>query len=1129
MSELANPTLWRTRPQKVLGYLYVDDPPVVYSRRVNQATFSYPINYVEYDNPDANSGTHTNVLDGMTIKVSSSGGVFKAFLRAKPSGDHQLYFGHVSRGECEFADNDRLEVMDDYRPFAKIPFIEPTGVIRKDWNNYYDGENLNPLPVANAGVWYAGFINPTTVSVPFTPTASFAVDDGGSLPSQAWAFPGGTPSSATTANHAGVTFSQGRRWVLKTVTDNNGNTHTAKALIATLPRTGAGSPTPVAMASLQGSVENGWTARFELLGTNLTESDFPDGSPVIFFTEEKRGSTSGSLAGQAGREHVKFCGWIVGLETTANSDGTSDLMIECAGPLAYMKTNPAFDQVLERATTPDNWQQMANLNWWKALLHWLYWHSTLLEITDIEQSPYYDALPAMFLPARAGSLYDQIQFVCEATNGNFTCDKQGIFYARRWPQTMTDAEKATLDTIVDLDAADWTGEIQLGRKFRDKVGWLRGYAVVASTSAVLGAAAIAPGDTPGQGVSQDTLDQWLVLSQSEFNTRLGRMFAYRNSDDDPIQLSIMNMGGVADPAWQEWVTFTLSSGANKRGINYSGARFWLTNVTIAYDWRNGTSQERWTLDREVGGSTATTVNLPSEDDGTDITSQPPPDWTPPPEIIPGVIGDDGTGAEIISGVAVAWGNPTLITIDRQNPGWAVLHDPTGEITQSVVGDEYSPYYATGRGNLNLYALTDAALYRIINALGPSPTITEQEALVGFTLLRLVRGVNGGIAAYGAREYSTSETLFDTVVCDSTNDTPSPSDATTLTSTYRIVVTGLYEVDTLGGGAGAFNDAFYSQWPTPGGAWNGPFDQFEMDGAETVDPLPAFDAGHTYEFFRDGTGSPFTFRIDDSDRGDNDGALTFTIYVTGLADAMAIANSSNSGATVNYIQVGTALLDGPGAFDADDFNLGTYVAVGTDGTGAELYCTQEYNDTVGDLISGVTNAGSGVEFNLVRIPYRRFGGTTLNNDATALRVLWGADDEVSGETLWWGLLNTTTNTMSSITAVTPNDGSENFAPIGPNCLEILASNPDIWVAFMAGVTSGDVWRLRTEDAGATWDFLEMADYSHIQWGTSGNQSLWFAGADGIGKTDDRGDTDEDRTGDAQIVSSITTFRGAFSIR
>lgn len=1142
MPAVANPTLWRTKPQKVRGYLYIDNPPVVFARRVNQATFNYPLEVVAYDNPDSSSTVYADVVAGMTLKVSDSSGVFKAFLRVRAIGDTYIFFGHVSPGECQFADNDRLEVLDDKRGFAEIPYIEPTGVIRKDWNNYYNGQNLNPPPIANAGVWFAGFVDSVTgeVEVDFTPMTSFAVDDGASISSQAWDLQDGTPSTATTATVADVVYEAGRRWISKTVTDSNGNTHTAWALVATLT---PDDVTPVTLASLQGSVDNGWTAKFELAGTSLTAADFPDGAPVIFFTDEKRGATVGSIAGQAGREHVKFCGWIINLDTSANDDGTSDLTITCAGPLAYMKTQPGFDQILERVTTPDNWQAMANLNWWKALIHWLFWHSNLLDFCDIERSPYYDLLPVMFMPAQSGTLANQVQFVAESTWGNFTCDKQGIFYARRWPQTMTSAEKTALATIIALGASDWTGEIRLGRVFRDKVGWLRGYPLLASASVISSIQVIAPGVTPGQGVSQDTVDQRIVVTEAEGEERFGLLYAYRNTDDEPITLKILHMGGVADPAWQEWVTLTLAAASNKRGLSYSAARFWVSQVTMAYDWRNGTSAETWTLEKEVTGAAGTTVPLPNEDDGTTVISQDPPTWTDPPVLIPEVTQTDNTMDELPSGVAVAWGNPTLITTQRQAPGWAVLHDPAGEVSQQVVGDEHCPYYATGRGSLDLFILTDAALYYAEDCLSQAPTITNQAALDDYTILRLVRGVAGGVAVYGPAISTSSGDLTLTF------DDPGGTDEDFTANLGSVGAGGRSGDGYLNGTDGAnrvinltidlgtettlqafdiYIYAAYSQathtvayevtgYESDGTTSTGNYQnssEATTDSSYTLVSLAALNWANT-QFIEVNIQNPnfwlSEIRCDD---------IAMDTTLTGIV--AAVRYSSDYGDTGTVLSVGGEPTQG--GYDVDDFNLGIHVA----SNGVLLRHTTTYTGAFAN-ITGVTSATGGVEYNVVRVPYRRPSTNALNNSNTALHVIWGATGLVSSETLWRGTLNETTNAMSNITACTPNDGSEDFAPVGPNSLEVLASNADVWLGVFEGLTSGDRWLCLTEDAGATWDFVQQVDYSHVQWSTVGGLAAWMAGTDGIGRTGDRGTTLSDRTGDAQIISDITTFRGAFSIR
>lgn len=645
-------TRWRSHPQMVRGFLYLHVGSVVFDRRVNMPSgLTYPRAQVTYDNPDGHGGLYTDVAVGTTVKVlDGSTSVFKgwAYIR-KAATATTLYIGPVGQGDLNLADNDRLQVLDDYRLHADIPNIDgTTGVQYKRYDLAYGNQNTYIPPLANC-TWTTPtlFVDDSDViTVTLDATGSRAIADGASLSSSAYTWDLGDGTRTVGGLHDSqitATFPAGVRYVTLTLTDSNGRQSVKRLLIPAF--TGEDDPLlyPCQVSRRGGSAESGWEASFSLLAANA--SAFPEGAPVLYFEAEYFGNTTGPLDGHC----VKFTGW-VSSQTTSIQPLTSGHVVNAKGPLGILAERPAFPQTVERAASPAAWHQVKGLDWWKAVFYLLYWHSNALELCNLERPAFYADYPALRLDADAGTLVEQITFLAKAARARFTCDARGDFYLRAWPQLMPASERAALTTTVTLVDSDWSEEgLELEYRDADDVAWVRGSAIVASTSVVTAVLSIAPGTTPGQGVAIETLDRQLVVDQADLNARTGHYYAWRNSRRDgqrttrQLRLPLLHRGDVFDPAWMEWVKFTLAASSNRRGLAFSGTRFVLSAVECTYDHEAGVSAESLTLEEETSGAPGVTQVVPVDaiEDSPlpETVDDPPQDFIPtdptaiPPDLV----------------------------------------------------------------------------------------------------------------------------------------------------------------------------------------------------------------------------------------------------------------------------------------------------------------------------------------------------------------------------------------------------------------------------------------------------------------------------------------------------------------
>jgi hypothetical protein len=603
MPVLSNPTLWRTHPHTIDGYLVVYNPAIVFSCSVNQTTFSYPILQLIYDS--VTTGAYTDVKVGQLVKVSSNAGVFKGWARVHTAPTSTiLYVGAIPIGDISFANNDLIEVLDDYRIQNKISINAEDASIPltyKDYTLVFSDQTLYPPPVCNLGPHFADFVDDSGyIYVSLDLTAScYAVADGATISSYSANLAGGTVTSGSVASGVfTVRYGAGKRWLLVTITDSNGKTHTGKLLVVGCEKTGTNAPVRCLVQSL-GYQSNGWDAEFRILASAAVDTVIPEQAMVIYFEKESYGGTAGSLNGFPGREHIKFVGWV-------STDGieieplNSDLSIRCIGPLGVLNSQGAFGGEVSDAAAPANWQQMANLTLFRFIHYVLHWHSTMLDVCDLELPTWASSTLYYRIGVPEGLMGDTINELGSHYNAPFTCDRQGRFFLRRDWMMMTDAERAGVTVTVALAAHDWE-HVSVEERSIDAAFAVRGSGVLASRTDVLPYLSVAPGKTPGQGGTNEQLNNQLVSGQTDINVRTGRQYGRKNSKYGNMTIAVWPGGMVADPAWGEKIQFTLDDATNKRGIEFSSTNFLLHEVRIQHDHGAGVAPEQWVMEMETFG------------------------------------------------------------------------------------------------------------------------------------------------------------------------------------------------------------------------------------------------------------------------------------------------------------------------------------------------------------------------------------------------------------------------------------------------------------------------------------------------------------------------------------------------
>ena len=734
---------WRDHPYHYQGYLFLLKPQPVFKARVNMSSISYPFQRLTYDT--VTLGAYTDIEPGMTVLLGTSDGADDLGRnRARLSSEGvatatDIYVGQFSRGvkdgEFDVADDAYITVLDDYRVWAKIPRVTDKLVVYKDYKTEYSECEPQP-PVANAGVGYAGFTDLSTnvITVDFDGSASFAVAAGASIASYAWDFGDGTPSTGNTAQVNGVTFPAGFRWVKLTVTDSNGQTHTARV--------------PVLAADPAAS-DNGVIRRFRVTehvcrreGQEITFevreainlADYPAGTLVMYWEREVYAGAAGSLAGPAGREHMKFIGWLDEEPVVIQADEHDTeqyVELRCVDVGGRLSRLPGFPFTLERDSTPTKWHQLKGLNLDRFVWFTLMWHSTALDLADFTWSGTGETYACPSLGGDEGTLWEQAAQRAEAIAHVLTCDRWGRL--RLWPNPLLrDVGERTATVQESLTGADVL-DVRYARQEAPRVHWLWGYAVkvqatdadVLPASGLTAFACVAPGKAPGQGAVDAEHNQALVADQNELNVRTGHRYAVEHNPAESVFEVDLAHGGDAglDPARLEWIRLTLTAEeAAQRGLTFTNERFLPIEMTIGHDHEAQTKRVSLTLQRERVGTPAATFILPTGEFEQFEDFYPGDYGFTYPDL-----GEFWLQANANSVAAIGMDSYLYRTLDFRaaSPTWTRTFLNLLGMPVAFVVDAFSPGYVGGGSEINGWIATTRAIYRLADIFGAVPSYTLQ--------------------------------------------------------------------------------------------------------------------------------------------------------------------------------------------------------------------------------------------------------------------------------------------------------------------------------------------------------------------------------------------------------------------
>ena len=716
---------------------YLHSPTVIFEALVDETgSITYPVQDITFDN--VSTGAFGDILPGMTVLFGSSQGA-DDYGRNRIRADATSTVLKIGRssigthdGEIQLVNNAFITVLNDFRIWSKVPYIdaddesEDLGAMFKDGDLEVGTNTTTPPPVANTGPPAAGTIDSGTskFAVSLPPggvNQSFAVADSATISSYLWVLPTGcafTFGTVATDEAIQISADPGFHWISLTVTDSNGKTHTTRTFVY--------ARDPDADDTIGASVikehritRHGQTISVEVT-QSIAESTYPDGTICVLM--------DGEPESQATRRNILFWGWVqtepASLQATREASLTNTTL-KCVDVAGRLDALPGFSQAVYNDVKRENvnpsitWAYMVDPDWDKLLHYIIHWHSTALELTDWQNTGVGSNFPFTVREAGGASLFSQINNQCESLcpAHYFTCDRQGMLACPVDPMLQEVGDR-TATVQANIPVSNWS-KIRYTHQRSPKVHWLDDSAIVANALVVNGIFSHAPGDSPGQGEMRNTHGEQIAINQTQLNQVTGHRYARMNAPESTFNIQLtQSQDNLIEPAAMEWTTVNIDAdAASERGLVLATARGLVSEMVIRY------MQTKESVDRDVNllweretvGLPAVTVIPPEIPPADDTDPYPGPAETPTD-----FYGDPK--------YYIAWDEDNVCrTVDvmASPPTWTKID--TG-ITGYIIDCQYVAR-PNGNETVGLWCLTSDGLWWSADILEATPSWTNKRSLV----------------------------------------------------------------------------------------------------------------------------------------------------------------------------------------------------------------------------------------------------------------------------------------------------------------------------------------------------------------------------------------------------------------
>lgn len=738
----------------------IPQPAVVYRALVNGTPAATDeLTDITYD---TGTGTLANVLPGMTIWVGSTLDAYdvgQGRIRSTPSS---TVFHVGEESELNVLDNQFLTVLDEFGLWARPPrTVGATAFM--DLDIAYAGQHASPLPVVVMG-------GPVVLELNGAPSVSAVFDasgswvPGGGSKTYLWTAPGSSATSGLTSATPTMTYSTAGRYRVSCTVTIGGVPNTRYEYVEVLD---AAHPptTQLQVRSLSGGKSQGGYSFQMTLFAQADPTSVRDRAPVILFTRDHAGSSTGSPNYALGRENILCVGWIDG-ESIVWSPEQSSVTFTVEGAQAWLDKIIAFTQGVEDVTsTPAAWTQYQNLTLPAMLWHLLTWRSTVAQAIDCIVEP--DTRRSVEWQVAATSLWEQIGIIANLSILAPPCtDHLGRLFVLIDSQFRSD--RSGVVEVMTLTKADWRPPITLNRVTVPTVAMVDQSGVAWDGATATALFSLSPGHVFKRHGRVQSVQALLLTDQASANTMCGLIAGQANNEYPSIPIQLAANNRLLDFAPDCYVKLTLAAGDTPRGIAFTDKRLIPRSVAWNYDAASGGLLPTWTFEAETFAALAITGDAPATE------PVPPPPVCPPgqhPDPVSGLCVDDsepppppgqgdGNTVYVVTNTKIG---RTRNFLDA-SPTWEAI-DLTGIGGFPFVDFCLDPYDPAHVG----YALTNGALYysnnlndvgsavvwtQILNTLGAPDYFSVTQAVEGFARVSGTIQQNGLLAVMGHRASST---------------------------------------------------------------------------------------------------------------------------------------------------------------------------------------------------------------------------------------------------------------------------------------------------------------------------------------------------------------------------------------
>lgn len=563
----------------------------VATARINQSSFTYPINAVAVDNTSV--AWVTAVKRGQAFSIGTTEGgndVTWGTVKQAPSSG-VFYFDVKSRGEPGYALDIHSQLEDDLyiTVYAHKPPWSLYSAIRnklfyKEWDIAFTDQTIEPVPIVNMGHHQQVSITDATVQLTFpdVPVSPYAWGSA-TITDYAWSCATATPVGAEDETSVTYEFEPGFHIVDLEVTDSNDKVSVGHRYVwvnhpALYP--------PVTMPpEVQAPTDQaGLRMQFTLYG-DFTEGDIYPGQAWML---TERAYFDGDDLDEPEQRVSQFFGYLPEMSASRSiSTPSIDLTVE--SPLNYARRMGAVSQVMIEKTSPANWTQVTSVLsnvigafWYILQLH----TANILSAHDFIFDPDLLLLRKQSFDFPRGSIGAQLDFIKELIPGNIGCRADGTLVIAAFPQYQSLDDRNDLDVKFTWNERDIIPDFSYASAFANEAAFVQAKAFLYGGGATAtGYVGQAPGLMPGQG---NAVDEMTVIVPSNAGLArvlalAGHLYAERSAKHKQLPITIRRNMDIIEPAdCYVWHRVNVPTTYDPMGEGWINKRLIPTRVNRSY-------------------------------------------------------------------------------------------------------------------------------------------------------------------------------------------------------------------------------------------------------------------------------------------------------------------------------------------------------------------------------------------------------------------------------------------------------------------------------------------------------------------------------------------------------------------